>query len=310
MKVVFHAAAGPDLAGRLQRLPGLDVAVCREDDPETLFDVLSECEVLWHVLQRCTAEIIGAAPRLKLIQKIGVGVNTIDLAAAKQRGIPVCNLPGTNARAVAELTLGLMLSVLRRVPAFDRHLRSGIWTDTGLQDGIGELGGRTVGLIGFGAIPRILAPILTAMGCSVIYTARNAVADPAVTYRTLDHLLAEADVVSLHLPLVPETARVIDAAALARMKPGAILINTGRGGLVDQAALVDALASGRIAGAGLDVFETEPLPDGDPLLGLQNVVVTPHIAWLTTGTFDRSFVLAAENCRRIASGAPLLNQVA
>lgn len=310
MKVVFHAAAGPDLAGRLQRLPGLDVVVCREDDPETLFDVLSECEVLWHVLQRCTAEIIGAAPRLKLIQKIGVGVNTIDLAAAKQRGIPVCNLPGTNARAVAELTLGLMLSVLRRVPAFDRHLRSGIWTDTGLQDGIGELGGRTVGLIGFGAIPRILAPILTAMGCSVIYTARNAVADPAVTYRTLDHLLAEADVVSLHLPLVPETARVIDAAALARMKPGAILINTGRGGLVDQAALVDALASGRIAGAGLDVFETEPLTDGDPLLGLQNVVVTPHIAWLTTGTFDRSFVLAAENCRRIASGAPLLNQVA
>jgi phosphoglycerate dehydrogenase-like enzyme len=310
VKVVFHAAAGPDLAGRLQRLTGLDVVVCREDDSETLFDVLSECEVLWHVLQRCTAEIIGAAPRLKLIQKIGVGVNTIDLAAAKRRGIPVCNLPGTNARAVAELTLGLMLSVLRRVPAFDRLLRSGIWTDTGLQDGIGELGGRTIGLVGFGAIPRILAPILTAMGCSVIYTARNAVDDPAVSYRALDHLLAEADVVSLHLPLVPETARIIDAAALARMKPGAILINTGRGGLVDQVALVAALASGRIAGAGLDVFETEPLPDGDPLLDLQNVVVTPHIAWLTTGTFDRSFVLAAENCRRIASGAPLLNQVA
>ena len=310
MKVVFHAAAGPDLAGRLQRLPGLDVVVCREDDPEALFHVLPECEVLWHVLQRCTAEIIGAAPRLKLIQKIGVGVNTIDLAAARQRGIPVCNLPGTNARAVAELTLGLMLSVLRRVLAFDRHLRSGIWTDTGLQDGIGELGGRTVGLIGFGAIPRILAPILTAMGCSVIYTARNAVADPTVSYRTLDNLLAEADVVSLHLPLLPETSRIIDSTALARMKPGAILINTARGGLIDQAALVDALASGRIAGAGLDVFETEPLPDGDPLLNLQNVVVTPHIAWLTTGTFDRSFVVAAENCRRIVSGAPLLNQVA
>jgi phosphoglycerate dehydrogenase-like enzyme len=310
VKVVFHAAAGPDLAARLKRLPGLDVVVCREDDPETLFDVLSECEVLWHVLQRCTAEIIGAAPRLKLIQKIGVGVNTIDLAAAKQRGIPVCNLPGTNARAVAELTLGLMLSVLRRVPAFDRRLRSGIWTDTGLQDGIGELGGRTVGLIGFGAIPRILAPILTAMDCSVIYTARMALADPAVSYRALDHLLTEADIVSLHLPLVPETTRIIDSAALARMKPGAILINTARGGLIDQAALVDALASGRIAGAGLDVFETEPLPDGDPLLNLQNVVVTPHIAWLTTGTFDRSFVLAAENCRRIESGAPLLNQVA
>ncbi len=308
MRVVFHAAAGPDLAARLQRLPGLDVVVCREDDREVLFDALPGCEVLWHVLERCTAEIISAAPRLKLIQKIGVGVNTIDLAAATQRGIPVCNLPGTNARAVAELTLGLMLSVLRRIPAFDRHLRSGIWTDTGLQDGIGELGGRTVGLIGFGAIPRILAPILTAMGCSVIYTARHPVADPA--YRALDHLLAEADVVSLHLPLVPETTRIIDAAAFARMKPGALLINTGRGGLVDQAALLDALASGRVAGAGLDVFETEPLPDNDPLLDLHNVVVTPHIAWLTTGTFDRSFALAAENCRRIASGTPLLNQVA
>ena len=164
MKVLFHAAAGQDLTARLERLPGLDVSVCREDDTETLFRLLPECDVLWHVLQRCSAEMIAAAPRLKLIQKIGVGVNTIDLEAAKQRGIPVCNLPGTNARAVAELTLGLMLSVLRRIPAFDRGLRAGVWTDTGLQDGIGELGGRTIGLVGFGAIPRILAPIPSSHG--------------------------------------------------------------------------------------------------------------------------------------------------
>jgi phosphoglycerate dehydrogenase-like enzyme len=117
-----------------------------------LFRLLLDCDIVWHVLQRCTREMIAAAPRLKLIQKIGVGVNTIDLDAAKLRGIPVCNLPGTNARAVAELTLGLMLSVLRRIPAFDQNLRTGTWTDTGLQDGIGELGGRTVGLVGFGAI--------------------------------------------------------------------------------------------------------------------------------------------------------------
>jgi phosphoglycerate dehydrogenase-like enzyme len=309
MKIVFHASAGPDLAGRLARLPDLDVLVCREDDTETLFRLLPDCDVLWHVLQRCTAEMIATAPRLKLIQKIGVGVNTIDLEAAKQRGIPVCNLPGTNARAVAELTLGLMLSVLRRIPAFDRALRAGTWTDTGLQDGAGELGGRTVGLVGFGAIPRILAPILAAMGCTVIYTSRTPAADSVATYRTLDQLLAEADVVSLHLPLVPETLHVIGADALGRMKPDAILINTGRGGLVDSSALVAALSSGRIAGAGLDVFETEPLPGDDPILGLPNVVVTPHIAWLTTGTFDRSFALAVENCRRINSGAPLLNRV-
>jgi phosphoglycerate dehydrogenase-like enzyme len=309
MKIVFHASAGSDLAGRLERLPDLDVSVCREEDMETLFRLLPDCDVLWHVLQRCTAEMIAAAPRLKLIQKIGVGVNTIDLEAAKQRGIPVCNLPGTNARAVAELTLGLMLSVLRRIPAFDRALRAGTWTDVGMQDGVGELGGRTVGLVGFGAIPRILAPILAAMGCTVVYTARTPVADPVATYRTLDQLLAEADVVSLHLPLVPETLHVIGADALGRMKPSAILINTGRGGLVDPSALMSALSSGRIAGAGLDVFEIEPLPPSDPILGLPNVVVTPHVAWLTTGTFDRSFALAAENCRRIASCAPLLNRV-
>jgi phosphoglycerate dehydrogenase-like enzyme len=309
MKVVFHASAGPDLAGRLAALPGLDVAMCREDDTQTLFRLLPDCDVLWHVLQRCTAEMIAAAPRLKLIQKIGVGVNTIDLEAARSQGIPVCNLPGTNARAVAEMALGLMLSVLRRIPRFDRGLRAGVWTDVEMQDGLGELGGRTVGLVGFGAIPRILAPILAAMGCRVIYTARSRVDDPVAAYRTLDALLAEADVVSLHLPLVPETQHVIGATALGRMKPGAILINTGRGGLVDPVALVDALTSGRIAGAGLDVFEAEPLADGDAILALPNVVVTPHVAWLTTGTFDRSFALAAENCRRIASGAPLLHRV-
>ena len=243
VKVVFHAAAGPDLAARLAALPAWTSPSARKATTETLFRLLPDCDVLWHVLQRCTAEMIAAAPRLKLIQKIGVGVNTIDLDAAKQRGIPVCNLPGTNARAVAELTLGLMLSVLRRIPAFDRGLRAGTWTDTGLQDGLGELGGRTVGLVGFGAIPRILAPILTAMGCSVIYTARNPVADAGASYRPLDRLLAEADIVSLHLPLVAGNRRhMIDAAALARMKPGAILINTGRGGLVDQPALVAALA--------------------------------------------------------------------
>lgn len=309
MKVVFHASAGPDLAARLGRLDGVEVTVCGETDTATLFRLLPECDVLWHVLQRCSAEMIAAAPGLKLIQKIGVGVNTIDLDAARQRGIPVCNLPGTNARAVAELALGLMLSVLRRIPAFDRGLRSGIWTDTAVQDGLAELGGRTVGLVGFGSIPRILAPILDAMGCNVIYTSRQATPDRGAAYRTLDALLAESDVVSLHLPLTPETERLIDAAALGRMRPGAILINTGRGGLIDQAALLAALASGRLGGAGLDVFETEPLPPDDPLMTLSNVVATPHVAWLTTGTFDRSFALATENCRRIGSGAPLLHRV-
>jgi phosphoglycerate dehydrogenase-like enzyme len=309
MKVVFHAAAGPDLAARLASLQGLDVAICPDGDDARLASLLPECEVLWHVLQRCTADMIAAAPGMRLIQKIGVGVNSIDLEAAKARGIPVCNLPGTNSRAVAELALALMLAVLRRVPRFDSSLRSGRWTDLALQDGLGELGGRVVGLVGYGSVPRILAPILVAMGCEVLYTARNEVPDAAGRFVDLNLLLDQSDIVSLHVPLTPETDRLIDRTALERMKRGAILINTARGGLTDQAALAGALRSGHLGGAGLDVFVEEPVARDEALLALDNVVVTPHIAWISTGTFDRSFNLAAENCRRVTTGQALLHRV-
>ena len=309
MKVVFHAAAGPDLRARLAAIPELDIAICPEDDDALLAKLLPDCDVLWHVLKRCTAGMIAAAPRLRLIQKIGVGVNTIDLDAAKARGIPVCNLPGTNSRAVAELTLALMLAVVRRLPRFDASLRQGVWTDLALQDGVGELGGKTVGLIGYGSIPRMLAPILAAMGCEVIYTARNEARDAVGRFVPLASLLEQSDIISLHVPLTPATEAMIDWAALKRMKPGAILINTARGGIVDQAALIDALRSGHLGGAGLDVFADEPVPPGEDLLRIDNVVLTPHIGWLTTGTFDRSIAQAAENCRRVAVGEPLLHRV-
>lgn len=309
MKVVFHYAAGPDLAARLAAVPGLEIAVCPEDDDDLLFRLLQDADVLWHVLKPCTAAMIAAAPRLRLIQKIGVGVNTIDLDAARARGIPVCNLPGTNSRAVAELTVGLMLGAVRRVARFDAGLRAGVWSDPVLQDGIGELGGKTVGLIGYGSIPRLLAPVLAALGCRVIYTARQERPDAVGAYRPLDALLAESDVISLHVPLTPETDRMIDAAALARMKRGSVLINTARGGLVDQLALTEALRTGHLGAAGLDVFTTEPADPADPLFQLPNVLVTPHVAWVTTGTFDRSFTIAAENCRRVGAGEALLHRV-
>ncbi|MEJ0018604.1 MAG: 2-hydroxyacid dehydrogenase [Acetobacteraceae bacterium] len=310
MNVLFHNAAGPDVAARLAAVPNLRITICPEDDDALLARLLPETDVLWHVLRRCTPEIIAAAPRLRLIQKIGVGVDTIDLEAARARGLPVCNLPGANSRAVAELALALMLAVLRRLPRFDAAMRRGEWDDPVLQNGIGELGGSTVGLVGYGAIPRLLAPVLSALGCRVLYTARSPKPDAVGEWRPLDVLLAEADVLSLHVPLVPQTARLIDAAALARMKPGAILINTARGGVVDQAALSEALASGRLAGAGLDAFVHEPHDASELLFRLPNVVLTPHIAWVTTGTFDRSFALAAENCRRLEAGETLLHRVA
>jgi phosphoglycerate dehydrogenase-like enzyme len=223
----------------------------------------------------------------------------------------VCNLPGTNAPAVAELALLLMLGALRQVSRFDAAVRAGRgWSlDPAVQDRLGELGGRTVGLVGYGAVPRALAPVLAALGCRVLYTARAPKPDALGEWRPLEALLAEADVVSLHAPLTAETERLIDAAALARMKPGAVLVNTARGGLVDQAALTAALRGGHLAAAGLDVFADEPADPGDPLFGLPNVVLTPHVGWLTTGTFDRSLALAAENCRRLREGGPLLHRV-
>ncbi len=313
MNVVFHYAAGSDLAARLAVVArqGLAIEMCAEHDDARLATLLPDMDVLWHALRPVTAEMIAAAPRLRLIQKIGVGVNTIDLAAARARGIAVCNLPGTNAPAVAELTLALMLATLRRIPMFDAAMRcgEGFALDPALKDGIGELGGRTVGLVGYGAVPRALAPVLVALGCRVLYVTRSPKAGAAGERRELPTLLAECDVVSLHVPLTAETERMIGADALARMKPGAILVNTARGGLIDEAALITALRTGRLAAAGLDVFAEEPPDPANPLLSLPNVVLTPHVAWLTSGTFDRSFTLAAENCRRLAAGNPLLHRV-
>ena len=310
MKVVYHASAGPELEARLAAMPDLQIAICPETDDIRLSMLLRDCDVLWHVLKPCTAAMIAEAPKLRLIQKIGVGVNTIDMEAAKARRIPVCNLPGTNSRAVAELTLGLMLAVLRRVPHFDASIRSGVWIDPSMQDGLGELGGRKVGLIGYGSVAKLLAPVLVAMGCEVVYTARRQAPGAVAKFVSLSQLLEQSDVVSLHVPLTAETERLIDRAALGRMKKGSVLINTARGEVVDQAALTDALSKRHLAGAGLDVFVDEPLPLTDPLLKLNNVVITPHVGWVSTGTFERSFKIAAENCRRVEDGMVLLHRVA
>lgn len=308
LRVAFDHAVGPALAARVSAARGVDVRLC--PDETSLAAALGESDVLWHVLRPCTAGTIASAPRLRLIQKIGIGVNTIDLAAAQARGIAVCTLPGTNSRAVAEMALLLMLATLRRLPAVDSALRAGAWIPPlALQDGFGELGGRTVGLIGYGAVPAILAPVLAALGCRVLYTDKLPRPDAVVERRPLAELLAESDIVSLHVPLVAETERMIDAAALARCKLGAVLINTARGGLIDEAALLAALRSGQLAAAGLDVFADEPPAPDNPLLALPNVVVTPHVSWLTGETFARSLSLATENCRRLAAGEELLHRV-
>ncbi len=314
MKAIWNYDAGPALCRRLEALAaeGIEVAVCAESDDARLFRLLEDAEVLWHCLRPVDARVLEAAPALRLVQKIGVGVNTIDLDVARARGVAVCNMPGSNSSAVAEHTLALMLATLRRLPQFDADVRRGRgWSwDPERQDRLGEIRGRTVGLVGFGAVPRLLAPTLHAMGARVLYTARGRKDAAPAEYWPLTALLAEADILSLHVPLTTETEHLLDRRRLHRVKPGAVLINTARGALVDEEALLEALESGRLAGAGLDVFATEPLPAHHPLLHRDDVVVSPHVAWLTAETLERSLAVAAENCRRLAAGEPLLHRVA
>ena len=288
MKIVFHFDGSEALAHKVK---SLGVELCPESDVERFNALLPQVEVLWHVLKPVTADVIGRAPKLKLIQKIGSGVNTIDVDAAKRRGIAVCNLPGTNSRAVAETTLLLMLACLRRLPQLSAAVHAGRWLDAWkLQD--------HVGLLGYGEVPRILHPILEALGARVLYWARSrSNADFATVVQT-------SDILSLHLPLTAQTERLIDPR---RMKRGAILVNTARGGLVNQDFLVEALRSGQLAAAGLDVFAQEPLPANDALLRLENVVCAPHLAWLT---LERSITVALDNVRKLQAGATLLHRVA
>lgn len=313
MKAVLQYRATPGFRAAISALENdwLRIVVVDEADKQAFAQEMQDADVLLHVLERVTAAVIERAPRLRLIQKLGVGVDTIDLEAARARAIAVCNMPGANTRAVAELTLLLMLATLRRLCELDRQTRGGQgWAlDAELVDSLGELGGRTVGLIGFGAVGKCLTPMLQGIGANVIYTSRTEADGAPARFAALPALLADADVVSLHLPLTPLTRAMIDDSAINRMKPGAVFVNTARGGLVDYDALHRALVSGHVRGAGLDVYEAEPVTASHPLFQLQNVVVTPHIAWLTAETLHRSLGLFAENCRRLRDGVALLHRI-
>ena len=223
MKAVLHYRATPGFRAAIRRSRATGCASPSSTKPtrQSFAREMQDADVLLHVLERVTAAVIEQAPRLKLIQKLGVGVDTIDLDAARARGIAVCNMPGANTRAVAELTLLLMLATLRRLSELDRQTRAGNgWAlDSELLDNLGELGGRTVGLVGFGAVGKCLTPMLHGIGASVIYTsrARDAPAPPRHSCRFLSCLLT-ADVVSLHVPLNRGDRRMIDERAIETMK--------------------------------------------------------------------------------------------
>ena len=242
---------------------------------------------------------IAACPRLKVIGKHGVGVDNIDIAAAARDGVVVFNTPGANALAVAECAVALMLAVVKRIRACHDLVASGRFAERGPLR-VGDLSGKTLGLVGGGRIAGEVARICRhGFGMTVLvydpYSGEaRAAAMGAEKVHGLDAMLARADIVSIHTPLTAETRGLLGRGRLAHMKPGAVLVNTARGGIVDEAALAEALAAGKLGGAGIDVFEEEPPAPGNPLLTLPNVVLSPHMAGITEDSARRMAVGAAQ----------------
>ncbi|MGB3894648.1 MAG: 2-hydroxyacid dehydrogenase [Mycolicibacter sinensis] len=310
LRVLAHFVPGPKVSDFVApESDWLDIRWCAADDDTTFRRELTDAEVIWHVLRPLTGEELRSAPWLRLVHKFGVGINTIDVDAATACGVAVANMPGANAASVAEGTVLLMLAVLRRLLPLDRATRQGRgWpTDPALGEHCRDIGGCTVGVVGYGSIAQRVAGMVSAMGARVLHTSTGDDGRPG--WRPLPDLLAEADVVSLHVPLTAATEGLIDRAGLQRMKPDAVLINTSRGQVVDEPALAEALAGGQLAGAGLDVFAVEPVGADNPLLGLDNVVLTPHVSWYTADTMRRYLTAAVDNCRRLRDGQPLTHVV-
>jgi D-3-phosphoglycerate dehydrogenase len=245
---------------------------------------------------------LAAADRLKVISRYGVGVDSVDLKAAAEKGIVVTNTPGANAAAVAELTIGLLIALARQIPEGAAALRQGGYprlSGVSLED-------KTVGIIGFGAVGKQVARRLAGFDCRLLaydpYPDLAFATEHGVTIVGIDDLLAQSDFVSLHLPLLPETHSLVNRDFLAKMKRGAFLVNTARGEIIDETALVEALHNGRLRGAALDVFAVEPPDAANPLLALKQVIATPHLGSQTDGATNRMGWMALEECLAVLRG--------
>jgi glyoxylate reductase len=270
--------------------------------PRALRSALRDVDaVVSMVTDRIDARMIASAPRLRIISNVAVGVDNIDVEAATRAGIAVGHTPGVLTEATADLAFGLLMATARRIAEADRHVRAGKWRTWGPMTMLGrDIHASTLGIIGFGAIGQSMARRAMGFGMHVLYLKRSAGKPVDVLLAgaigvSLPRLLAQSDYVSMHVPLTAETRQMIGAREFGLMKPGAILINTARGMVVDQAAMVAALKSGRLGGAGLDVTDPEPIARGDQIVRFENVVITPHIGSASIATRKRMASIAADN---------------
>jgi len=307
MKVVVSDPLSSEGIALLQAAGHQVVTPAAEELPQALADAAA---LIVRSATRVTAKLLEAAPHLRVIGRAGAGVDNIDVAAATRRGILVMNTPGGNTVAACELTMAMMLALARRLPQLSAQVKAGAWPKKGFL-GM-ELQGKRLGIIGLGRIGSEVARRALAFGMGVVaydpYVPKDHARRLEVKLVPLDELLATSDVITLHAPHGPDTARLIDAAAIAKMKPCVLLINCARGGIIDEAALADALRSGKVAGAALDVFEHEP-PTGSPLLAFEQVIATPHVGATTREAQATVATQIAEQIVAFLRGEPPRNAV-
>ncbi len=303
--VVIPGELHPDARALLER--EVRVAVCEDLTEAGMIRAAAEADgILFRVKPHCTASLMEACKRLRVVGRHGVGLDTVDIPAATRLGIAVVHAPGSNSQAVAEHALMLMLMCARRALAVDRMTRAGDWGPHRYQ-GNRELAGKTLGIVGIGNIGRRVARFAAAIGMRVLAydkyvpddEVRRRGAEPT---RSLEELLPRVDVLTCHTPLTPETRHMIDARALALLRDGAIYVNTSRGGVQDERALFEALTRGKLAAAGIDVWEQEPSPVDNPLFNLENVVCTSHVAGVTQEANRQMAVQVSEEMLRVLRG--------
>ena len=296
--VLASSAAWSDLAAR----GGVMYFDTLPDSEERLIERIGSAEVLLNIRSsvKFTERVFAACPGLRMISVWGTGTDHVDLAAAARHGVAVANTPGVSAAAVAEHTLALLLAAARRIPQMDAAVRRGEWPRGHSTD----LRGKVCGVIGLGAIGREFARLAAAIGMRVTGWTPHRRNIPGVEMVEVEELVRASDAISLHLRLSEETRGFVGAKQLAWMKPEAILVNTARGGIVEEAALREALVSGRIRAAALDVFATEPLPSNHAWAGVPNVVLTPHCAGISPGVLEAGLRMAVENIWAFLNGRP------
>jgi glyoxylate reductase len=283
--------------------------------PEALAAALARSDaVMTMVVDRITPAMLAGAPRLRVVANMAVGYDNVDPAAAAEAGVWVTNTPGVLAETTADLAFALLLAAARRVVEADRDTRAGGWKTWSPTAFLGtDLFGATLGIVGLGEIGEAVARRARGFRMRILYHSRTRKpaleADLGLEFRDLHSLLADSDFVSLHTPLTPQTRHLLGPAAFAAMKPGAILVNTARGGIVDQDALVEALRSGSLGGAALDVTDPEPLPLSHPLYSFPNVIITPHIGSASRATRARMAEMAAANILAVLAGSEPPNPV-